>query len=308
MYLLFHIFTALTAGCILALLLKNKWAVFWCALGGLMPDFMDKVFGHFTFYEVIGTEYRMYFHSLLFAVLCLAAGIILLVRNRNRIGLFCASIGIIIHFLGDEVWLNTKTLFWPVLGNLISPEGLQLMLESGKLITLIISAAEAVFFIVFFYLYAGKMKPVQKLIYWISFALIEIFTQIISMLIFNTATSGAQQSNWNYFFEVMAQETSMFSEWVFGISAVILLLLVFLGWLKRDIHAVAVAAGTGLGCFICGVVLLICRLCGCMLDARYAFYHAAWAALALIVCGCIIMLLSKKVFGSGNYPESSGEE
>ena len=302
MYLLFHIFTALTAGCILALLLKNKWAVFYCALGGLIPDFMDKVFGHFTFYEVIGTEYRMYFHSLLFAIVCLAAGIILLIRNRHRIGLFCASIGIILHFAGDEVWLNTKTLFWPFLGNLISPEGLQMMLESGKMITLGISAAEAVLFIIFYLLSAEKMKPVHKLIYWISFALIEIFTQIISMLIFNA--DGAQQSNWNYFYEVMVQETSMFSEWVFGIAALILLLLVFIGWMKRDIPGRIIAAGTGFCCLVCGIILLVCRLCGGVLDARYAFYHAMLAAAALVVCGCIILLLSRKVFGDVLYSES----
>jgi len=83
-------------------------------IGALLPDIIDKPIGHFFFRETFSNG-RIFGHTLIFLILITAVGIYLYRRN-SRTWLLALSFGTITHLLLDQMWLNSKTLFWPLLG------------------------------------------------------------------------------------------------------------------------------------------------------------------------------------------------
>lgn len=79
-------------------------------LGALLPDLIDKPVG-FTYFSNL----RVFSHSLLFLLIIIAAGIFLY-RFRKQLWLLCLAFGVFWHLILDQMWLNTHTLFWPLLG------------------------------------------------------------------------------------------------------------------------------------------------------------------------------------------------
>lgn len=88
----------------------------WLALGGLLPDLVDKPLGHLVTGHGHG---RLWMHTLLaamlFAALALAAW-----RVGPRAGLVVTAlaIGVASHLVLDAMWGSPQILLWPLLGPL----------------------------------------------------------------------------------------------------------------------------------------------------------------------------------------------
>jgi inner membrane protein len=80
--------------------------------GAVIPDVIDKPMGR-LFYGTFGC--RLFCHSLLFLLLIVLAGLFLYLRRRQN-WLLVLGFGVFTHLVLDEMWLDTQTLFWPVLG------------------------------------------------------------------------------------------------------------------------------------------------------------------------------------------------
>ena len=83
-------------------------------LGSLLPDLIDKPIGRIFFYDVFQNG-RIFGHTLIFNMCLIALGIYTVARWRQSQFLILAF-GSFIHLMLDQMWLNTKTLFWPVYG------------------------------------------------------------------------------------------------------------------------------------------------------------------------------------------------
>ncbi len=79
-------------------------------LGSMLPDIIDKPLG-FLFLD----NGRAFGHTLLFTVLLAAVGFYLYTRRRSIV-LLCLSFGTMMHIILDEMWLNPRTLLWPLYG------------------------------------------------------------------------------------------------------------------------------------------------------------------------------------------------
>jgi hypothetical protein len=105
-------------------------------VGSVLPDIIDKPIGHFLFREEIGNG-RIYAHTLLFFLLTLVAGLVWYRMTRGsqsdalvgpegktltppemtrRTWVLGLSLGTATHLAFDQMWRNTRTLFWPLDG------------------------------------------------------------------------------------------------------------------------------------------------------------------------------------------------
>ena len=80
--------------------------------GAVVSDVIDKPLGR-LFYGTFGC--RLFCHSLIFLLLIVFAGLLLHFR-RHQNWLLVLGFGVFTHLLLDEMWGDTQTLFWPVLG------------------------------------------------------------------------------------------------------------------------------------------------------------------------------------------------
>ena len=83
-------------------------------IGSLLPDIIDKLFGHFFFRETFSNG-RIFSHTLLFLILATAAGFYFY-RRRSQTWLLSLSSGILAHLMLDQIWRVPQTLFWPLYG------------------------------------------------------------------------------------------------------------------------------------------------------------------------------------------------
>jgi inner membrane protein len=79
-------------------------------LGSLLPDIVDKPVG----YWLMGSG-KMFCHTLLFLILISIAGLYIW-RRHNKTWLLLISAGDLTHIILDGMWLNYRTLFWPLYG------------------------------------------------------------------------------------------------------------------------------------------------------------------------------------------------
>jgi inner membrane protein len=83
-------------------------------IGSMLPDIIDKPLGHLILSNLLSNG-RVVCHSLLFFILLSLSGIFLSWRFNIK-GLMILSFGVALHLVLDEMWLNPRTLFWPLLG------------------------------------------------------------------------------------------------------------------------------------------------------------------------------------------------
>ena len=83
-------------------------------LGSLLPDIIDKPVWMFT-NSNFQWDGRGYAHTFLFNFVLFIAGLILATR-RNKTWLLTISLCSFIHLVFDQMWLNSTTLLWPLLG------------------------------------------------------------------------------------------------------------------------------------------------------------------------------------------------
>lgn len=83
-------------------------------LGSLLPDIIDKPIGIYLFGDVFDNG-RIFCHTLLFLVLITLAGLYLY-RRHGKNWLLTLSFGVFAHLIFDQMWLQPRTLLWPICG------------------------------------------------------------------------------------------------------------------------------------------------------------------------------------------------
>jgi len=94
--------------------LSSRLDVRFLLVGSLLPDIIDKPVGQLIFRETFNNG-RIFCHTLLFLIL-ITVPALLLYRGRSRTWLLALSFGTFTHLILDQMWLNVKTLLWPLYG------------------------------------------------------------------------------------------------------------------------------------------------------------------------------------------------
>lgn len=83
-------------------------------IGSLLPDIIDKPIGRFFFRDTFSNG-RIFGHTFLFLIVLTCAGLCLY-RWHSRMWLLALSFGTCTHLIFDEMWLDPRTLLWPLYG------------------------------------------------------------------------------------------------------------------------------------------------------------------------------------------------
>ncbi|MBT9163240.1 MAG: hypothetical protein DDT24_00144 [Chloroflexi bacterium] len=83
-------------------------------VGSMLPDIIDKPVGIYLFGDTFSNG-RIFGHSLLFFLIILLAGLHRYLRS-GRSGILVLSLCSGFHLILDQMWLEPRTLFWPLYG------------------------------------------------------------------------------------------------------------------------------------------------------------------------------------------------
>lgn len=83
-------------------------------IGALLPDIIDKPLGQVFLRDTLSNG-RIFCHTLLFLILITLAGFYLY-RRRKKTWLLIVSFGTLMHLILDQMWLEPRTLVWPLRG------------------------------------------------------------------------------------------------------------------------------------------------------------------------------------------------
>ncbi len=83
-------------------------------IGSLLPDIIDKSVGQFFLKDTFSNG-RIFCHTLLFLILITLVGLYLY-RSRGKTWLLVLSFGTFTHLIFDWMWLEPRTLLWPLYG------------------------------------------------------------------------------------------------------------------------------------------------------------------------------------------------
>jgi inner membrane protein len=83
-------------------------------VGLLLPDIIDKPIGIFIFRDAFSNG-RIFSHTLPFLILITLGGLFLYWK-RNKLWLLVLSFGTFVHLILDQMWLEPRTLLWPLYG------------------------------------------------------------------------------------------------------------------------------------------------------------------------------------------------
>lgn len=86
----------------------------WLLAGTVLPDVVDKAVGEVLFRSYFQNG-RIYFHTSLFTLLLLLAGLCGWARRRDS-RLLLLSLGMASHLVLDRIWIEPTTALWPSLG------------------------------------------------------------------------------------------------------------------------------------------------------------------------------------------------
>ncbi|MBC7254255.1 MAG: metal-dependent hydrolase [Actinobacteria bacterium] len=86
----------------------------WLLAGTVLPDVVDKAVGEVLFRSYFQNG-RIYFHTSLFTLLLLLAGLYGWARRRDS-RLLLLSLGMASHLVLDRIWIEPTTALWPSLG------------------------------------------------------------------------------------------------------------------------------------------------------------------------------------------------
>lgn len=163
MLILYHLFTGLIAGIVLFRLSGQRWAFWACALGSVLPDLIDKPLGHILFQATLDNG-RLISHTLLFIGLIALAGF-LLWKKQGKLLLLALTLGVLLHQLGDTMYLEPTIWFWPMLGPFPSEHYANYFFES--IVDELTSAYEWFFGFVDLLLLAYFLQPNNRAVtYW----------------------------------------------------------------------------------------------------------------------------------------------
>jgi len=83
-------------------------------IGSLLPDLLDKPIGDIFFYQPFRNG-RIFGHTLCFTA-CLAVLGAYVYKRWKKLWFLILSFGSAIHLILDQMWLNPRTLLWPIYG------------------------------------------------------------------------------------------------------------------------------------------------------------------------------------------------
>ncbi|MCL0065450.1 metal-dependent hydrolase [Dehalococcoidia bacterium] len=83
-------------------------------LGSMLPDIIDKPVGIYFLGDTFSNG-RIFGHSLLFFLIILLPGLYRYLRS-GRLGILVLSLCTGFHLVLDQMWLEPRTLFWPLYG------------------------------------------------------------------------------------------------------------------------------------------------------------------------------------------------
>jgi inner membrane protein len=98
----------------------------WLIAGSILPDLIDKPLGQ-RFLKPYFKNGRIYCHTAVFALLVLAAGAARLRRDDDQ-RLFLLALGVVCHHLGDRIWNEPETAWWPARGPFIRHQRIKTIL------------------------------------------------------------------------------------------------------------------------------------------------------------------------------------
>ena len=94
--------------------LGNRIDIRLLLVGSLLPDIIDKPVGQLFFGDTLSNG-RIFCHTLLFLILITLAGLYLY-RSYTNNRLLALSFGTFMHLIFDQMWLEPRTLLWPLYG------------------------------------------------------------------------------------------------------------------------------------------------------------------------------------------------
>ena len=83
-------------------------------VGALLPDIIDKPIGDVIFRNYFG-QGRIFCHTLLFLIILTTMGIYLY-KSRRKLWLLLLAFGTFTHLILDGMWLEPRTILWPIYG------------------------------------------------------------------------------------------------------------------------------------------------------------------------------------------------
>lgn len=92
--------------------LGNRIDIRLLLIGSLLPDIIDKPVGQFFFRDTFSNG-RIFCHTLLFLLIITLTGLYLY-RSYGKVWLLVLSFGTFTHLIFDQMWLEPRTLLWPL--------------------------------------------------------------------------------------------------------------------------------------------------------------------------------------------------
>lgn len=114
MFVACHLFIGLILGVVIAARLGDRRTIGFTALGGILPDLIDKPVGHILLAGSLNSG-RIVAHGLLFLILLSMAGIALW-RWQRSFALIATTIGVASHQILDTMWASPVAWYFPLLG------------------------------------------------------------------------------------------------------------------------------------------------------------------------------------------------
>jgi membrane-bound metal-dependent hydrolase YbcI (DUF457 family) len=115
-YMLFlgHLVIGLIIGFILYEFFHDRTMIFFCALGSVLPDIVDKPLGHIIFSSSLDNG-KIFFHSLVIVLLFFITGLIVWKYYRS-FSFLVVGFGMFLHQLVDMMWTRPVNWYYPLLG------------------------------------------------------------------------------------------------------------------------------------------------------------------------------------------------
>jgi hypothetical protein len=114
MYLFCHLAAGLIVGIALFWYFRDPVLIVAAALGGILPDLIDKPLGHIILKNTLDYG-RIYGHGLVFFLVLFGIGLLVRYRYHSFAGIALA-LGVLSHQLLDLMWLEPANWYYPLLG------------------------------------------------------------------------------------------------------------------------------------------------------------------------------------------------
>jgi hypothetical protein len=114
MFVLAHLLVGVLIGILLYLWRRERWLILAAAVGSILPDLIDKPLGHIFLAGTVNFG-RIYFHSLIFLLAFIIAGLLIWWKFRSFIGIALA-LGVLSHQVLDRMWAAYWNWLWPFFG------------------------------------------------------------------------------------------------------------------------------------------------------------------------------------------------